>query len=74
MKSEQIERINELARKAKSPEGLTEAEQQEQKRLRMEYVAAFRQSLKAQLDNVTIVEPDGSRHPLKEKSGEKILH
>ena len=30
MKQEQIQRINELAKKAKSPEGLTEAEKKEQ--------------------------------------------
>ena len=46
-----IQRINELARKAKSPEGLTEAEVQERALLRREYVEAVRMNLQAQLDN-----------------------
>lgn len=65
---EKITRINELARKSKTPEGLTESEIIEQKTLRTEYIAAFRNSLKAQLDNTVIVEPDGTQHTLKEKA------
>ena len=38
MKQEQIDRINELARKAKTPEGLTEAERAEQAVLRRAYI------------------------------------
>jgi uncharacterized protein YnzC (UPF0291/DUF896 family) len=63
-----IDRINELARKAKS-EGLTEEEKLEQQALRKQYIAEFRQSLRATLDNVVIVEPDGSRTPLKKDNG-----
>jgi len=59
-----IDRINELARKAKSI-GLTEEEKLEQQRLRQQYIAEFRQSLKATLENVVIVEPDGSKRYLK---------
>ena len=33
----------------------------------MEYLAAIRQSLEAQLDNVYIVEPDGTQTKLKKK-------
>ena len=50
MTDEKIARINALAKKAKT-EGLTDAEKKEQQELRAEYVADFRKSLKAQLDN-----------------------
>lgn len=63
---EQIDRINFLARKAKS-EGLTEEEALEQKKLRAEYVAAFRQSLETQLESTVIVRPDGSRERITRK-------
>lgn len=61
-----IRRINELAHKAKS-EGLTPAEKTEQKKLRAEYVAAFRRSLRAELDNTYIVQPDGTKTPVKSR-------
>ena len=38
-----------------------------QKQLRDEYIAEYRANLKAQLDNTTIVEPDGTKHPLQRK-------
>ena len=66
MTEERIARLNELARKSKTI-GLTEAEKQEQATLRLEYLAAIRQSLEAQLDNVYIVEPDGTQTKLKKK-------
>ena len=56
---EKIARINELYHKAKT-EGLTEAEKEEQKALRADYVKSFRENLRATLDNVSILEPDGS--------------
>lgn len=64
---EEIDRINALARKAKSPEGLTEEEQAERAALRAKYVAAFRESLVAQLEHTVIQEPDGTRHKLGKK-------
>lgn len=63
-----IARINELARKAKSEEGLTPQEMVERDLLRQEYVAAYRESLVAQLENTYIVEPDGTKHKLGKKS------
>ena len=54
-----INRINELYRKSKA-EGLTSAEAEEQKQLRAEYVAAFRNNLRGTLDSIKIQNPDGS--------------
>jgi len=64
--SERLDRINELARKARTV-GLTEEEKEEQQRLRAEYVAAVRKNVELQLGNTFIVEPDGTKHPLKKK-------
>lgn len=63
----QIDRINELARKSRTSEGLTEAEKEEQKVLRAEYVAAFKQSLVSQLDSTYILRPDGTKEKLTKK-------
>lgn len=64
---EKIARINALARKSRTAEGLTEAEKAEQAVLRREYVDAVKESLQGQLDHTTIVEPDGTRHKLTPK-------
>ena len=61
-----IDRINELAHKKKTV-GLTPEEQEEQDRLRKEYIAAFRQNVIAQLDNTYIKRPDGSVTKLQQK-------
>ena len=57
MTDERILRLNELAKKYKSGVPLTEAELAERDALRKEYVAAFRESLRAQLDNTYIQTP-----------------
>ena len=67
MTDERILRLNELAKKYKSGVPLTEAELAERDALRKEYVAAFRESLRAQLDNTYIQTPDGKKHPLPRK-------
>ena len=64
---EKIARINALAKKAKSPQGLTEAERAERDALRREYIDAFKESLTAQLDNTYIQYPDGTRKKLSLK-------
>lgn len=46
-------------------QGLTEQEKAEQAALRREYIDAMKRSLKAQLDSTVLVEPDGTRRPLK---------
>ena len=70
MKQEQIERINELARKSKTT-GLTPEEKEEQKKLRAEYIASVRMNLRTQLGNINIQEKDGSIVNLGEKYGKK---
>jgi len=54
MEQYKIERINELSKKQKSPEGLTEAEQKEQAELRREYIDSVKRNLRAQLQGIEI--------------------
>jgi uncharacterized protein YnzC (UPF0291/DUF896 family) len=62
-----IHRINALAKKAKTPQGLTPAETAERDALRREYIDAYKQSLTAQLDNTYIQYPDGTKKKLQRK-------
>ena len=64
-----INRINELARKSKTV-GLTDEEKEEQAVLRAEYIKNVRESLRANLNNISIVEKDGSVTDLGKKFGE----
>ena len=64
---EKIARINALARKSRTEEGLTEAEKAEQAVLRREYVDAVKESLQGQLDHTTVITPDGRKRKLKKK-------
>ena len=66
MTPEAIHRINELARKAKA-QGLTPEEAQEQKRLRQEYLDSVRKNLVSQLENMSILEPDGTKKKVQKK-------
>lgn len=70
MTQEKIDRINELYRKSKA-EGLTTAEKEEQTILRQEFIANVRGNLKSQLDNIDLVDADGSIENLGEKYGNK---
>ena len=65
MEQKKIDRINELARKAKTPEGLTAEELAERDVLRREYIDSYKRSLVAQLDNTYIQYPDGSKRKLE---------
>ena len=67
MTQEKIARINELAKKSKTT-GLTDAEKAEQQALRQEYVADVKASLRAQLNNTSIQEPDGTIHRVSKKN------
>ena len=62
-----ILRINELSKKSKTEQGLTDAEKQEQVSLRTAYVKAMRGSLENQLKKVVIVDDDGKQTPLQKK-------
>ena len=66
MNQSQLDRINELYRKSKA-EGLTPEEKEEQARLRGEYVAAIRASLRGELDNMKIQYPDGRLENVKDR-------
>ena len=67
MEQSKLDRINELARKAKVEE-LTEEEKLEQKALREEYIRNFRASMRGILNNTTIVSPDGSKEKLADRA------
>lgn len=70
MDAKAIDRINELARKAKGP-GLTIQEKEEQARLRQEYIQAVRRNLRGQLDQIDVIQRDGSIVNLGEKIKKK---
>ena len=61
-----IDRINELARKAKT-EGLTEWEMEERAVLRRAYIDSVLGSLKSQLDNTYLVDEKGNKRKLGKK-------
>ena len=63
---EKIDRINQLSHKKKN-EGLTEEEKQEQQILYREYIDAFRENLKFQLDMIEVVEEDKQPPAAEEK-------
>lgn len=73
MDEKKIARINELYHKSKG-EGLTEEEKKEQQTLRQEYIASIRNNIRSQLDNVTIVNPDGTMVDLGKMHGKKKGH
>ncbi|MEB3283992.1 MAG: DUF896 domain-containing protein [Candidatus Sericytochromatia bacterium] len=56
---EKLARINELARKSRTPEGLDALEKQEQQALRREYVDAVKESLRPQLESIRYVDEMG---------------
>ena len=77
MEQSKIDRINELARLAKE-RALTGEEQREQDAmkaeellerdaLRKEYIAAWRESTIAVLENTYVQTPDGKKHKLQRK-------
>lgn len=73
MTEEKIARINELYKKSKA-EGLTEEEKKEQDLLRKEYIANVRMNLRAQLNNIDMVNEDGTVENLGDKYSDKKQH
>lgn len=70
---EMVQRINALYHKSKA-EGLTEEEKKEQAELRSAYIENVKAHLRGQLNNISIVEKDGSITDLGEKFGQKGTH
>ena len=56
MDKKKIDIINELAKKARSSDGLTPEEMTERAKLREEYLNAIRQNFKQTLDNIEIID------------------
>ena len=66
MTQEKMNRISELSKKSRvSP--LSDEELKEQKELRDEYRNAFKASLTGHLENMTIVNPDGTKQAVKDR-------
>lgn len=70
MKEEKINRINELYHKSKN-EGLTSEEKIEQATLRKEYIESVRKNLRGTLNNISILNPDGTITDLSKKDKTK---
>lgn len=73
---DQLERINELAKKSKG-KGLTIQEQVEQKKLRDDYITAFRGGMRNTIEGVKIVDEEGNDvtpDKLKDIQKDKGLH
>ena len=64
---EVIARINELARKVKAGEELTPEETEERAKLRRMYIDSVVGNLKGELENTTILYPDGSKKKVSHK-------
>lgn len=76
LSKEKLARINELANKKKTS-NLTETEASEQKKLREEYLAAFRGGMRHHIEGMKVVDPKGNDvtpDKLKKIQKEKGLH
>lgn len=66
MEQKKIDRINFLARKSKA-EGLSDEEKAEQAVLRREFIDSYKRSLEIQLNNTSILYPDGTKKKVQKK-------
>jgi uncharacterized protein YnzC (UPF0291/DUF896 family) len=76
LSEEKMNRINELARKAKETT-LSTKEKEEQQQLRKEYLAAFRSGMRHHIEGMKVVDPNGedvTPEKLKQIQKEKGLH
>lgn len=71
MEKEKLERINALARKSRTEEGLTEEEKAEQAALREQYILEFRASMTGILENTYIQREGGVKEKLKKNENYK---
>ena len=67
MEESRLARINELYKKSQK-EGLTPEEKEEQATLRSEYIQAIRNNLRGTLNNISILNPDGTVTELSKKN------
>ena len=67
MEQWKIDRINELARKAKAGETLSPEELSERDSLRREYIESVKANLTGQLENTYIVDEKGNKTRLKRR-------
>lgn len=70
MKKEEIKRMNELYHLSQE-RALSEDEFAEWEELKKRYVADFKASLTAQLNNTYIIDDKGNKRKLEKKSGDK---
>ena len=74
MTQDKIDRINELARKQRTEEGLTDEERAEQQKLRSEYINSIKRNLSLQLENTVIVDEKGNKRKVKKKEKNSVKH
>lgn len=76
MSKDKLNRINELANKAKTV-GLTNSEKEEQVKLRKQYLQNIRSSFANQIETMTVIDPEGNDvtpEKVKEIKRKKKLH
>lgn len=71
MDMKDIERINQLYHKSKTPKGLTPEEKKEQEKLRSDYIKALRSNLRGSLETIKIQNPDGTIIDVKKRHDAK---
>ena len=77
LSKEKLARINELAKKSKTTEGLTSVEKEEQALLRKEYIERFRGGMRNHIEGMKVVDTEGNDvtpDKLKEIQKDKGLH
>ncbi len=74
MTQDKIDRINELARKQKTEEGLTDEERLEQQKLRSEYINSIKRNLSLQLESTVILDEKGNKRKVKKKGSKRVTH
>lgn len=74
MTQDKIDRINELARKQKTEEGLTNEERFEQQKLRSEYINSIKRNLSLQLENTVIMDEKGNKRNVQKKGSKRVKH
>lgn len=70
MEKSRIDRINELYHKSQKT-GLNAEEKEEQARLRREYIEAIRRNMRGTLEQISLLNPDGSVTDLSELHARK---